>query len=68
MIHIVADSSCDLPDDYLKHHNIPIAPLTIRFQDEEFKERIDISTDDFFKKMAASKELPKTAQPSLQIF
>lgn len=64
MIHIVADSSCDLPDDYLKHHNIPIVPLTIRFQDEEFKERIDISTDDFFKKMAASKELPKTAQPS----
>lgn len=65
MIHIVTDSSCDLPEEYLKKHNIPIVPLTIRFDDDkEYRERIDITPEEFYKKMAASKTLPKTAQPS----
>jgi len=65
LIHIVTDSSCDLPEEYLKKHNIPIVPLTIRFDDDkEYRERIDITPEEFYKKMAASKTLPKTAQPS----
>ena len=65
MIHIVTDSSCDLPEEYLKKHNIPIVPLTIRFDDDkEYREKIDITPEEFYKKMAASSTLPKTAQPS----
>ena len=69
MIHIVTDSSCDLPDDFLKKHNISIVPLTVRFDDDkEYRERIDITPEEFYKKMAASKTLPKTAQPSPACF
>lgn len=65
MIHIVADSSCDLPDDFLKRHHIFIVPLTVRFgDDKEYRERIDITPEEFYKKMAASSTLPQTAQPS----
>lgn len=65
MIHIVTDSSCDLPEEYLKKHNISIVPLTIRFDDDkEYREKIDITPEEFYKKMAASSTLPKTAQPS----
>lgn len=65
MIHIVTDSSCDLPEEYLKKHNIPIVPLTIRFDDDkEYREKINITPEEFYKKMAASSTLPKTAQPS----
>lgn len=64
MIHIVSDSSCDLPDDFLKDHHIATVPLTIRFQDKEYLERIDITPQEFYKKMASSNTLPKTAQPS----
>ncbi len=65
MIHIVTDSSCDLLDDFLKNHHIPFVPLTIRFQDDkEYRERIDITPKEFYKKMAASSTLPQTAQPS----
>jgi len=65
LIHIVTDSSCDLPEEYLKKHNIPIVPLTIRFDDDkEYREKIDITPEEFYKKMAASSTLPKTAQPS----
>jgi DegV family protein with EDD domain len=64
LIHIVTDSSCDLPDDFLKYHHIPFIPLTIRFKDDEYKERVDISSEEFYKKMASSDTLPQTAQPS----
>jgi len=65
LIHIVTDSSCDLPEEYLKKHNIPIVPLTIRFDDDkEYREKINITPEEFYKKMAASSTLPKTAQPS----
>jgi len=65
LIHIVTDSSCDLPDEYLKEHNISFVPLTVRFDDDkEYRERIDISPEEFYQKMIASSTLPKTAQPS----
>ncbi|MGB3979216.1 MAG: DegV family protein [Tepidanaerobacteraceae bacterium] len=65
MIHIVTDSSCDLPDEYLKEHDISFVPLTVRFEDDkEYRERIDIGPEEFYNKMTASRTLPKTAQPS----
>ena len=65
MIHIVTDSSCDLPDEYLKEHDISFVPLTVRFEDDkEYRERIDIGPEEFNKKMTSSRTLPKTAQPS----
>lgn len=69
MIHIVSDSSCDLPDEYLKKHQISLVPLTVRFDDDkEYREKIDITPEEFNKKMAASSTLPKTAQPSPAAF
>ncbi len=68
MIHIVSDSSCDLPDEYLAAHHIPIVPLTIIFTDAEYREKIDITPEEFYKKMTSSNTLPKTTQPSPAAF
>lgn len=68
MIHIVSDSSCDLPDEYLAAHHIPIVPLTIIFPDAEYREKIDIAPEEFYKKMTSSNTLPKTTQPSPAAF
>ena len=35
-VHVVTDSSCDLPVDVADELGIDIIPLTIRFGDEEF--------------------------------
>ena len=63
-VRIVTDSACDLPQDLVDRHGIGIVPLTIRFGDEEFVDRIDLSASDFYKRMATSSELPQTAAPS----
>ena len=62
-VRIVTDSACDLPQDLVDRHSIAIVPLTIRFGDEEFVDRIDLSASDFYKRMATTSELPQTAAP-----
>ncbi len=63
-VFIVSDSSCDLEQDDVALSNTEIVPLSIRFGDEEFTDRRDLSVDDFYKKMANCDELPQTACPS----
>ena len=63
-VGIVSDSSSDLPDDLLAKWGIEIAPLSIRFGDEEFVDREELSTDEFWARCAKSTVLPSTAAPS----
>lgn len=63
-VRIVTDSSCDLPDDVVEKFNIAVVPLTIRFGEEEFVDREELSAKDFYAKMASSDVLPATAAPA----
>ena len=63
-VHIVTDSSCDLPDNLISEMNIKIVPLKIRFGDTEFVDRVELTTDQFWEKCQASDELPSTAARS----
>jgi len=63
MLHIVTDSSCDLPEELVKQHNIRVIPLTIRVGGCDYLERVDITPEAFYARMAESSELPKTSQP-----
>ncbi|MBQ7889200.1 MAG: DegV family protein [Erysipelotrichaceae bacterium] len=68
MIRLVMDSTCDFSQDFAKKHNIDIVPLSVVFGTDVYKENIDLSVDDFYQKMSASTELPKTSQPAPQLF
>jgi DegV family protein with EDD domain len=63
-IRIVTDSACDLPDALATELGIEIVPLTIRFGDEEFVDRRDLTVDQFWSKCSESATLPETAAPS----
>jgi DegV family protein with EDD domain len=63
MLQIVTDSSCDLPDELIKKYDIRVVSLIVNIGDEYFREGVDISAEDFYKKMAQSPKLPKTSQP-----
>ena len=63
-IRIVTDSSCDLPDELVQQWGIEIVPLTIRFGDDEYLDRVELPTDEFWRKCAATDVLPTTAAPS----
>jgi DegV family protein with EDD domain len=63
-VRIVTDSACDLPDGIATELGIEIVPLTIRFGDTEFTDRVDLTPTQFWEKCAASPVLPSTAAPS----
>jgi DegV family protein with EDD domain len=63
-IRVVTDSACDIPEEIARRLNIDIVSLSIRFGDEEFTDRVDLTPEAFWAKCKASKALPETAAPS----
>jgi len=68
MLQVVTDSSCDLPEELIKKHNIRVVPLTVNIDDNIFQESVDITPEEFYNKMAKSIRLPKTSQPPPAVF
>ena len=67
-VRIVTDSSCDLDAAEAEELGVEVVPLSIRFGSEEFTDRVDLTVEDFYAKMAASAALPETAAPSVGAF
>src|SRR3954469_5875235 len=63
-VRIVTDSSCDLSADEAEELGIDIVPLSIRFGDKEFTDRVALGVDEFYRRLAQSAELPETAAPA----
>ena len=63
-IRIITDSSCDLPESVVAAHNVRVVPLSIRFGDEEFIDREQLSTSEFWARCAQQDTLPETAAPA----
>lgn len=61
---IVTDSTCDLSADEYASLNITMVPLSILVGEETFKDQVDISSQEFYERMAASETLPQTSQPT----
>lgn len=64
MIKVVMDSGGDLPARLLKMLEINVVPINIHFRDKVYRDRIDIDSDEFYRRVAEDRALPKTAQPS----
>lgn len=65
---IVTDSTAYIPDELLKEHQIHTIPLSVVFGDETFREGLDITTEEFYKKVQEEEELPTTSQPAIGSF
>lgn len=61
-ITILTDTLCDVPNEFVEKYNIRVLPLTVNFGEESYRDGIDITADEFFRKLEASEELPKTSQ------
>ena len=61
-IKIITDSLSDIPKELIEKYNINVIPLTIRFGDDEYRDREDLSSKEFFEKLQESHALPTTSQ------
>ena len=67
-VKLVTDSTCDLPQELAKQWDITVIPCNVHFDDEVFKDGVDISPDEFYRRLVSSPRLPTTAQPSVNDF
>jgi len=63
-IQVVTDSACDLLPSTAEEHGVRIVPLTIRFGAEEFVDREELSTKEFWDRVVTGPDMPETAAPS----
>lgn len=62
------DSTCDLSKELIEKYQIKIVPLIIILGAKEHIDGKDITPEDIYKYVSETKDLPKTAAPSAEIF
>lgn len=61
-IKIFTDSTSDIPGELVKKYGIERLPLTVNFGGEEYRDGVDITSEEFLVKLRQSAEVPSTSQ------
>jgi DegV family protein with EDD domain len=67
-VRIVTDSTADIPVELAEAQGITIVPLTVFFDEEAYLDGIELDNPGFYRKLEASKTLPRTSQPAPAAF
>lgn len=65
---VITDSSAVLHSDIAQSAHLFVLDIPVTIDGQEYIENKNLTAQDFYEKMAASSELPKTSQPSLARF
>jgi len=68
VVRIVTDSTADLTQEQQQAAGITVVPLNVHFGDQVFRDHVDLTTDEFFRRLKASPQLPRTSQPAVGVF
>ncbi len=68
VVRIVTDSTADIPPEVAQRLGITVVPLTVFFGDEAYLDGVELDNASFYRKLEASKDLPRTSQPAPTAF
>ncbi len=63
-VKIVTDTLSDLTDDLAKEWGLTVVPLYVRFGKQIFRDRVDITSEEFYRRLVSESTLPSTTQPT----
>jgi DegV family protein with EDD domain len=61
---VVTDSTSDLPTSVIRELDITVVPALIQFGDKVYRDSVDLSTDEFYRKLQTNSFLHKTSPAS----
>ena len=63
-IAILTDSASDLTPDMIEGLDVTVIPIRLRIGENNYKDGVNLSKKEFWRKLLTEKVIPKTAQPS----
>jgi DegV family protein with EDD domain len=63
-VKIVTDSLSDITSDLAQELGITVVPLYVRFGEEVYRDRVEMTTDEFYHRLVHNATFPTTTQPS----
>ncbi|MFC1902190.1 DegV family protein [Chloroflexota bacterium] len=67
-VKIVTDTLSDITGDLVDELGITVVPLYVRFGEEIYRDRMDITTEEFYRRLVNVSTLPSTTQPTPKDF
>ena len=68
MVHIVTDSTADMPAEWRSQYDINVVPINLHLGNRTYLDGIDLDSDRFFQLIQQLREIPKTAAPTPEQF
>jgi len=65
---VVTDSTADFAGTEPAELGITVVPLTVNWGKDVLRDRIDITTSEFYERLQTDRDMPRTAAPPLGIF
>ncbi|MFC1982426.1 DegV family protein [Chloroflexota bacterium] len=62
-IKIITDSLSDLTSDMAQELGITVVPVYVRFGEEVYRDRVEMTTEEFYHRLVQGTVLPTTTQP-----
>ncbi|MEX2466286.1 MAG: DegV family protein [Gemmatimonadota bacterium] len=67
-VAVVTDSACDLPLEVLHRYGIHVTPLELVENGHTYRDGVDITAEEFHRRLGRSGSLPTTSQPAPAAF
>ena len=67
-VAVVTDSVANLPSELVERYSITVIPLLVAFGQEVFRDGVDMTPDQFYRRLREDKHLPTTSTPSMGDF
>ncbi len=68
LVRVVVDSTADLPPELAAQWGITVVPCVVHFGQQTFREGVDLSRAEFYRRLAAGPGLPTTSAPGPGVF
>ncbi len=67
-VAIVTDSTTYLPQSIIDGLGIHVVPLTLHWDDESYRDGVDIQAEAFYERLSQSDTIPTTSQTPVEVF
>lgn len=62
-VAVITDSAADLPIDVAERLNIHVVPVRVGFGEQDYLDKVGLTTAEFYRRLRSEIALPRTSQP-----